>query len=81
MDWLIPIAASPARSILKSWLPHYNSARPHMALGLGVPHPSPASFEFGQARSRHRHHDSSTVCVKSVLGELHHEYHFAPADA
>jgi putative transposase len=37
LDWLIPLSESHLRSILKSWIPHYNTARPHMALGPGVP--------------------------------------------
>ena len=39
LDWLIPLSESHLRSILKSWIPHYNRARPHMALGPGVPDP------------------------------------------
>jgi transposase InsO family protein len=39
LDWLIPLSESHLRSILKSWIPHYNTARPHMALGPGVPDP------------------------------------------
>ena len=31
-DWLIPLSESQLRSILKSWIRHYNIARPHMAL-------------------------------------------------
>ncbi len=39
LDWLIPLSESHLRSILKSWIPHYNAGRPHMALGPGVPDP------------------------------------------
>ena len=39
LDWLIPLSESHLRSILKSWIPHYNTGRPHMALGPGVPDP------------------------------------------
>src|SRR5450755_264754 len=28
LDWLIPLTESHLRSILKSWIPHYNTARP-----------------------------------------------------
>src|SRR5437879_9842316 len=42
LDWLIPLSESHLRSILKSWILHYNTGRPHMALGPGVPGPPPA---------------------------------------
>jgi transposase InsO family protein len=42
LDWLIPISESHLVFILKCWIPHYNSGRPHMALGPGVPDPPPA---------------------------------------
>jgi transposase InsO family protein len=45
LDWLIPLSESHLRSILKSWIPHYNRARPHMALGPGVPDPPLANLE------------------------------------
>jgi hypothetical protein len=31
LDWLIPLMESHLRSILKSWVRHYNHGRPHMA--------------------------------------------------
>ncbi len=81
LDWLIPISESHLRSILKSWTDHYNSARPHMALGPAVPDPPPVIFDFGTSRSRHRREESYAVRAKSVLGGLHHEYYLAPATA
>ncbi len=81
LDWLIAMPESHLRSILNSWIPHYHSARPHMALGPGVPDPPPAISDFGQSRSRHRREDSYAVRAKSVLGGLHHEYYLAPAAA
>ncbi len=39
LDWLIPLNESHLRSILKLWIAHYNTGRPHMALGPGVPDP------------------------------------------
>ncbi|MGO9111353.1 MAG: integrase core domain-containing protein, partial [Thermoguttaceae bacterium] len=74
LDWLIPISESHLRSILKSWIAHYNSGRPHMALGPGVPDPPPGIFDFGKSRSRHRRAESYAVRAKSILGGLHHEY-------
>jgi putative transposase len=31
LDWLIPLSESHLRSILKSWIPHYNTGRPPIA--------------------------------------------------
>jgi putative transposase len=77
LDWLIPLTASHLRSILKSWVSHYNSARPHMALGPGVPDPPPEMRVNLGLRSRHRLCDERAVRAKSVLGGLHHEYFWA----
>src|SRR3984893_16976254 len=54
LDWLIPLSESHLRSILKSWIPHYNTARPLMALGPGVPDPPTATHHNFNSRSRHR---------------------------
>src|SRR5438034_8072499 len=54
LDWVIPLSESYLRSILKSWIPHYNTARPHMALGPGVLDPPTATHPNFNARSRHR---------------------------
>jgi putative transposase len=81
LDWLIPMSESHLRSILKSWIPHYNAGRPHMALGPGVPDPPPTYQDQHQPDSRHRRGESYVVRAKSILGGLHHEYSFAPACA
>ena len=81
LDWLIPISESHLRSILKSWIAHYNSGRPHMALGPGVPDPPPGIFDFGKSRSRHRRAESYAVRAKSILGGLHHEYSLSSVGA
>ena len=77
LDWLIPLTASHLRSILKSWVPHYNTGRPHMALGPGVPDPPPGMQVNSGSRSRHRLCEEVAVCANSVLGGLHHEYFWA----
>jgi putative transposase len=81
LDWLIPLSASHLRSILKSWIPHYNAGRPHMALGPGVPDPPPAWCDYQKASSHHRHGESYAVRAKPILGGLHHEYSLAPSCA
>jgi putative transposase len=81
LDWLIPLSESHLRSILKSWIGHYNRARPHMSLGPGVPDP-PASGALGHnCGARHRIGERLLVHVRSVLGGLHHEYSLASASA
>ena len=75
--WLIPLSQSHLRSILKSWIPHYNRARPHMALGPGVPDPPRATHHNFNSGSRHRLREDVAVRVNAVLGGLHHEYFLA----
>ena len=63
LDWLIPMSEAHLRAILKCWATHYNSGRPHSALGPGVPDPpkeqevipkpaNPPSFGGGCTRPR-----------------------------
>ena len=79
LDWLIPISEPHLRSILKIWVGHYNSSRPHMALGPGVPDPPAKAGAFQTQQSRHRIGEGLVVLAKSVLGGLHHEYSLARA--
>jgi putative transposase len=81
LDWLIPLSESHLRSILKSWIPHYNSGRPHMALGPGVPDPPPACRNYRHPNSRHRRGETYAVRAESILSGLHHEYYLAPVAA
>jgi transposase InsO family protein len=81
LDWLIPLSESHLRSILRSWIPHYNTGRPHMRLGPGVPDPPPATLARVQSLSRHRGGESYAVGAHRILGGLHHEYYLAPAAA
>jgi transposase InsO family protein len=81
LDWLIPASESHLRSILKSWVPHYNGARPHMALGPGVPDPPRTHVGHPPAKSRHRRNESYAVGARSILCGLHHEYFWAPVGA
>lgn len=79
LDWLIPLSESHLRSILKSWVPHYNTGRPHMALGPGVPDPPTTDLSHPNSDSRHRRGESYSVWARSIFGGLHHEYFLAPA--
>jgi len=81
LDWLIPLSESHLRSILKSWVPHYNGERPHIALGPGVPDPPAGRLILPSPSPRHRRGESYSVRAKSILGGLHHEYFLAPSCA
>src|SRR5579862_4084215 len=80
-DWLIPLSESHLRSILRSWVLHYNTGRPHMALGPGVPDPPTAHRDQRKARSRYRCEELRIVRAKPILGGLRHEYSVAPRPA
>ncbi len=79
LDWLIPLSESHLRGIFKSWIPHYNTGRPHMALGPSVPDPLLADFDRPHPNSRHRRAESYAVRGSPILGGLHHAYFLAPA--
>jgi putative transposase len=72
LDWLIPLSESHLCSILKSWIPHYNAGRPHMALGPGIPDPPTTNLS-------HRCGETYALHARPILGGLHHEYFLAPA--
>jgi hypothetical protein len=78
LDWLIPLSESHLRSLLKSWVRHYNTGRPHMALGPGVPDPPYADLDQRHHNLRHRRGESYAVHANPILGGLHHEYFLAP---
>jgi putative transposase len=81
LDWLIPLTESHLRTLLRSWVRHYNTGRPHMALGPGVPDPPPRIQHDAASKSHHRLLEDMVVRSKSILGGLHHEYFWAPAVA
>ncbi len=77
LDWMIPLSEAHLRSILKSWVEHYNRGRPHSMLGPGVPDPPRGVVVDPKSESRHRLAAGALVLAKSVLGGLHHEYSIA----
>jgi putative transposase len=81
LDWLIPLTESHLRTVLQSWVRHYNTGRPHMALGPGVPDPPPVMPRDVASTSHPHLRDDRIVRARSILGELHHEYFWAPAGA
>ena len=66
------------RSILRSWVEHYNHGRPHSKLGPGVPDP-PLGIEVDpKPECRYRLAAGALVMCKSILSGLHNEYSLAP---
>jgi transposase InsO family protein len=81
LDWMIPVSEGHLRSIPREWVAHYNSGRPHSALGPGVPGPPAGSAPAANAECRRLWAAGALVLAKSVLGGLHHEYSLAPIRA
>ena len=81
LDWLIPVSEGHLRSILKSWVTHYNSGRPHSALGPGVPDPPGKHRVIPTPETRHHLAADALVLAKPVLGGLHHEYSVVNVEA
>jgi putative transposase len=81
LDWMIPLSEAHLRSILKSWVEHYNRGRPHSMLGPGVPDSPQGTAVAPNFGSRHRLAAGVLVLAKSVLGGLHYEYSIARVSA
>jgi putative transposase len=76
VDVLIPLTANHLRRILREWVLHYNTSRPHMSLGPGIPQP-PASLPVLLHAHRHRLPEHLSVVSHPILGGLHHAYGLA----
>jgi putative transposase len=72
LDFLIPFNERHLKLVVKTWITHFNQARPHMSLGPGIPEASRSPAQ----ESAHRHciPAGHTVRRSAVLGGLHHEY-------
>ena len=79
LDYLIPFNERHLRFVLKAWIGHFNSARPHMSLGPGIPSGLLAPVLINE--HRHRIPDDHEVRHVAVLGGLHHEYRLEKAAA
>ena len=73
LDFLIPLTENHLRRLLKEWVPHYNTGRPHMSLGPGIPQPS-ASLPVPLQAHRHWLPPHLQVVAQPILGGLHHDY-------
>jgi transposase len=67
LDWLLIVGRSHLEQVLRVYVEHYNSHRPHRALGLEPPNPSAGPTVIsGNRRRMHR---------RDRLGGLLHEYY------
>jgi putative transposase len=64
LDFLILFTANHLRQLVVEWVTHYNTGRPHMALGPGIPQPLPARLASLQ-KDRHVLPRSSRHCCPS----------------
>jgi transposase InsO family protein len=73
LDFIIPLSEGHLRRILREWVGHYNSGRPHSSLGPGIPDEghTPA---VRCSRSNRLQGKTPKVIARPVLGGLHHEY-------
>jgi hypothetical protein len=75
LDWMIPLGKRHLRAILAEWISHYNSERPHSALGPGLPdHRNPRNDPDRTSlisRSSHRWPRTSRRPASSLLAGTH----------
>jgi transposase InsO family protein len=72
LDFVIPLTAGHLQCLLHEWVKHYNTGRPHMALGPGIPQP-PSSLPVPLHEHRHRLPVPLRVVVHPILGGLHYD--------
>ena len=73
LDFLIPVNERHLRRMLREWVLHYNSGRPHSSLGPGIPDRGRSAVELRQCQKLGPA-SSSEVVARPILGGLHHEY-------
>jgi hypothetical protein len=84
LERLIPLSECHLRRILKSWIPHYNSGRPHMGAGSrcsrSAAHQSlPRKSKFAPSSRLLRTTGGFNSQDKIVLERKPHAFHCAPA--
>lgn len=65
LDWTLVLGRRHLEQFLRTYVEHYNTARPHRGLGLGLPEPPPREPVPA-------HPDE--VCRRDLLAGLIHEY-------
>ncbi len=68
LDWLLILGRRHLEPVLRAYAAHYNTARPHRALGLATPDPRPDPVPWSRGARVER---------RDVLGGLIHEYELA----
>ena len=73
LDFMIPLNERHLRGLLREWVRHYNSGRPHSSLGPGIPE---EAYRGAPRRgtTRHTRRKKGQVISRPILGGLHHEY-------
>ncbi|PYX12984.1 MAG: hypothetical protein DMG84_20460 [Acidobacteria bacterium] len=79
LDFLIPINERHLRRMLREWVGHYNSGRPHSSLGPGIPDRGQSCVESRKGYGRAV--KNLKVIASPILGGLHHEYSWEQAAA
>jgi putative transposase len=73
LDFVIPLTEGHLGHILHEWAAHYNTGRPHMALGPGILQPPP-HVPVPPHGYRHQIPGHLQVIAHPILSGLHHEY-------
>ena len=73
LDFMIPLNERHLRGLLREWVRHYNSGRPHSSLGPGIPE---EAYRGAPRRgtTRQTRQKKARVISRPILGGLHHEY-------
>jgi putative transposase len=79
LDYVIPLHALHLRRLLREWVRHYNTGRPHRSLGPGIP--EQAHHRADPHKRANEPCRASGVIAKPILGGLHHEYRWENAAA
>ncbi len=73
LDFLIPVNERHLRRLLRDWVRHYNTGRPHASLGPRIPDKGRTSATR-YSTCDHRLRKQSKVITRPILGGFHHEY-------
>jgi transposase InsO family protein len=73
LDYLIPLSERHMCRVLAEWVLHFNTGRPHSALGPGIPDRSRCMPTELQP-DRHELPARARVASRPILSGLHHEY-------